>query len=442
MKFGGTSLKTEDRIQNAAQIVIKAKHPVVITSAMSQVTNTLISTAEAALSGKTKEVIKNLEWIRDKHFSVAKSSTIRNEIETLLNELEKLYHGISMIGELSPRSLDLVSSFGERLSSWLMVETLENLDQKAQRVDSRELIITDEQFGKAEILWDKTCKNIQKTVAPLIKKGIIPVITGYISATIDGQTTTLGRGGSDYSAAIVGVCLNASEIQIWTDVDGMMTSDPRLVKNARPIPKISFQEASELAHFGARVLHPKTIQPAVDANVSVRILNTLNPEAPGTLIVKENAANMSRSHSIKAIAFKKKISVINICSSRMLGPYGFLAELFQVFATHEVSVDVLATSEVSVSITVEDDSFDDSLIKDLSKIGNATVTPNQTLICVVGNGLKNDYHVDQKVFEILAKEKIATELTSKGASQINLTFIVSNEHADKAIQSLQHAFFA
>jgi aspartate kinase len=440
MKFGGTSLASGDRIQNAAQIIANrtTHNPVIVTSAMSQITNLLIATAHAALAQDKKTVQKNLTLIRDKHFAVASNPDIQTEIESILTKLEERCQGIMMLEELSAHNLDVISSFGERLSSWLMLETLRNQGLKAERFESRDLVRTDNQFGGAEVDWKITQEQIQTALKPIIEQGIIPVITGFIGSTENGETTTLGRGGSDYTASIMGVTLKATEIQIWTDVDGMMTCDPRLIPTARVLENIDFQEAAELAYFGAKVLHPKTIQPAVEANIPVKILNTMNPEATGTTILETDEIS---EHSIKAIAFKKGISVINICSSRMLGPYGFLAKIFDTFATHKVSVDVLATSEVSVSVTVEDDSFDAAFIQDLETFSKVTVIPHQTLISVVGNGLKNDYRVEQRVFDTLAREKIPTELISKGASQINLTFIVLADQAEHAVISLHNTFF-
>ena len=440
MKFGGTSLGSAERIQTAARLVAarKAHHPVVVTSAMSQITNLLIATAHAAGSQEKEIVASNLMLIRDKHFQVTENPEIRHEIETLLDKIDQSCQRIMTAKKITPITLDDISSYGERLSSWLMTETLQSLGLKTQRFDSRDLIRTDNQFGNAEVDWPVSIEQIRSALTPIMDQGIIPVVTGFIGSTADGQTTTLGRGGSDYSAAILGIALQASEIQIWTDVDGMMTCDPRLVPSARTLEKISFQEAAELAYFGAKVLHPKTIQPAVEADIPVRILNTMNPKAPGTTILHTNEIS---PHSIKAIAFKKNISVINICSSRMLGPYGFLAKIFDTFAHHKVSVDVLATSEVSVSLTVEDNAFDNALIEALKTFSNVTVVPHQTLICVVGNGLKNDIRVEQRVFDTLAQINVATELISKGASQINLTFVIRAECAEKAIVSLHNTFF-
>lgn len=440
LKFGGTSLSDRERIQNVAEIIERQKndHPVVITSAMSQVTTRLLETAQAALEKNSQQVTENITWLRKTHFTAAQSSQIQEEITRLIAELEEIYTGITMVGELTARSLDQIASFGERLSSWLMVEALEQLGLQAERFDSRALIRTDEKFGSAEIDWEATCPQIQKNLHKAIENNIIPVITGYIGTTETGQTTTFGRGGSDYSASLFGVCLQAREIQIWTDVDGMMTADPRVVANATSLPNISFREAAELAYFGAKVLHPKTIQPAIDNNISVHIRNTQNPENPGTSILQESPQS---ENSIKAIAFKQGISVINICSSRMLGPYGFMAQIFQTFADHHIPVDTVATSEVSVSVTIEDESFTDELLQDLQKFSNVNVEKDQAIICVVGSGLKSDYRVEQQVFDTLAENEISTELISKGASQINLTFIVPGNQAEKTVQSLHSTFF-
>lgn len=440
MKFGGTSLGSHERIQQAASLVAEQKnqHPVVVTSAMSQVTNLLISTAEAALHKKRTVVKSNLKTLREKHFAVAKTKFTCEKINELLKELGDLYEGIGMLQELTPRALDFACSFGERMSSWLMTEALQTMGLSAERWDSRTLVRTNNHFGAAEIEWKITEKNIARALVPQVKKSIVPVVTGYIGATAKKETTTLGRGGSDYSASILGVSLNASEIQIWTDVDGMMTCDPRLIPEARLVPQVSFQEAAELAYFGAKVLHPKTIQPAVDKNIPVKILNTMNPKCAGTTII---GTSQKTKGTIKAISLKKKISVINICSSRMLGPHGFMAKIFECFAKHQVSVDVVSTSEVSVSVTVEDGSFHTDFIKELNTFATVRVVPNQTIISVVGEGLKNDYRVEEKIFNTLSHAKISTELISKGASQINLTFVVESTKTEAAIKALHASLF-
>lgn len=440
LKFGGTSLGTLERIQRAAQLVTdrRSQNPIVVVSAMTQITNQLIAAANHAAAGEHPECESLLKEIAQRHLTATTNESIKTEIEHLITELKTTYDTIFNAKALTPQALDLVSSFGERLSSWLMLEQLEKLGLCAERFDARHLVVTNENFGEAGIEWMETRERFKTLVSPRLAKGVIPIITGFIGATKNNETTTLGRGGSDYSAAIAGVCLNAKEIQIWTDVDGMMTCDPRLIPHAKPLKKISFREAAELAYFGAKVLHPKTIQPAIEANIPVKILNTMNPSAEGTTIIDDEYTHDS---TLQAIAFKKGVSIVNIVSLRMLGPYGFLAKIFDAFARHKVSADVVATSEVSVSITVEDKLLKPELIEELKEFSKVKVQKNQTLLCVVGNGLKNDYRMEAALFATLAEEKIATELISKGASQINLTFIVKEQDADRAITSIHKTFF-
>lgn len=451
MKFGGTSVANAKAINQVVSIIRRQYHqkPVVITSALAGITDLLLQTAHAAVAKKYGVVKKNLMEIRERHMAVAQEFSLHVREETtpaILTELQELTEIFGRIRNraLSKQQLDGVASFGERLASWLVAGALLSQKIPAQRVDSRELVVTDSNFGSAEVDFKKTQRKFSKKIAPLIRHGVIPVITGFIGQDSHGHTTTLGRGGSDYSGAIAAVCLRAKEIQIWKDVKGFMTADPRMVSRAHVIPMLSFREAAELSFFGAKLLHPKTIHPAIAENIPVRILNTFAPDDPGTIIYGEARARRSRSQKmpVRAIAYKKGVTVINVCSLRMLGPYGFLEKLFRIFANQKVPVDVVSTSEVSVSVTIEDKTYSPDLVRALAKIGTVEVRRDHVILSLVGVGLKNDPRVEANIFEVLRRVKIPTEMISKGASAINFTCIIEEKFCDRAVKALHQKFFS
>jgi aspartate kinase len=305
----------------------------------------------------------------------------------------------------------------------------------AVALDARHVMVTDESHGRAQPLLEETRTRVRERVRPLAEAGKVPVLGGYIAATLAGVTTTLGRGGSDWSAAVIGAVLPAEEIQIWTDVDGMMTLDPRLVPSARVIPEISFDEAAELAYFGAKVLHPATIKPAVELGIPVRILNSLNPTAPGTLIGRSEG----RSGEPRAIAFKKGISVVLINQPRMLMAYGFVVRVFEVFERHRKPVDLIATSEVSVSLTVDSPEQLSAVAHDLAGLGEVKVLRDMAIVSVVGRGFVSHPGLAGRIFQTL--REINVVMISFGASDVNLSFVVAEADAEKAVRMLHHDFF-
>ncbi|MBI2638900.1 aspartate kinase [Candidatus Peregrinibacteria bacterium] len=449
LKFGGTSVANTTAINQVVGIIRRTlpKNPVVITSALAHVTNLLLSIAEFRQKVAVEKILRDL---KKRHWEVLRSFKphIQAKIEPLLTEefleLERLAARLLQKSNVTKKDLDLLASFGERFSSWLLTGALLSQKIPAQRVDSRELVVTDSNFGAAEVDFEKTRRNFARKISPLLRRKIIPVITGFIGRNHKGNTTTLGRGGSDYSAAITAVCLHAKEIQIWKDIPGFMTADPRVVKTARIIPQLSFQEAAELSYFGAKLLHPKTIHPAVAQNIPVRILNTFAPDNPGTIIYGKSSlrqAQADKSLPVMAIAYKKGITIMNISSLRMLGPYGFLEELFRIFAAHRVPIDVVATSEVSVSMTIEDKTYNAGLIGALQKIGMVEVRHGHVILSLVGTGLKNDPRVEAHIFEVFRLAKIPTEMISKGASSINFTCIIEEKFCEKAVRALHSKFF-
>jgi aspartate kinase len=436
MKFGGTSVGSAERIKAVAEIVAmqKGKKPVVVVSAVGGVTDMLISAAKKALSG-----VVDASSIEEKHADILEKLNLGKDIiSQQLGELKEALALVAKTKDNSSRMIDLVSSFGERISARIVAAHLNSKGVKARSFDAYEIgLLTDSNFGGAEPL-PSSYEEIKEALASIEE---VPVITGFIAKNEQGDITTLGRGGSDYSAAIIGAAIGAEEIQIWTDVDGIMTSDPKVVKEARTIPRLSFSEAAELAVFGARILHPKTILPAVKKSIPVRVLNSFNPASSGTTILNE----VENSNGVvKAIVLKKGITLFNITSTRMLLAYGFLAKLFKVFDKYKVSVDMIATSEVSVSLTIDKsngDSLLDNLAEELREIGDITIGGGKSIICLVGKGMKNTVGLAGKIFSIMGNNGINIEMISQGASEINIAFIVNDKDAEKAVQCLHKEFF-
>jgi aspartate kinase len=444
-KFGGTSVQDAEAMTRVAEIVgaRRTKQPVVVASAMGKTTNHLLEAAKIAAKGKRQEALDLLAKVKEKHIKEAQKMGIavsEDRVSETLNayfkEMRDLVKGLAALGELTPRITDAMASYGERLSTAILTQVLENSGIPAQLMDARECIITDDSYMRAVPLFDLTDAAIVEQLRPVIKAGKVPVFQGFIGRTRSGITTTIGRGGSDYSAAIVGAALDAEDIQIWTDVDGIMTTDPRMVKEARRIKAISFDEAAELAYFGAKVLHPATIIPAVRKKIPVHVLNSYKPEQDGTLITEEAPPC---ENPVKAIAFKNGITVVHVASTRMLMAYGFLKKIFEIFDHYQVPVDVVATSEVSVSLTVDETSELWDIVTDLKKIGEVQVDGSKSIVCCVGDNLRNIPGVPHTVFSALQDVKV--QMISQGASAVNITFVIDQDRLPEAVRSLHDAFF-
>jgi len=444
-KFGGTSVQDAEAMERVARIVgarLKDR-PVIVASAMGKTTNTLLNCAQAAARGKRQEALDQLTRLREKHYREAQKLLSAKAQETDLEalslqfkELSTLLKGLAILGELTPRSMDAVASFGERLSTLLLTEALLERGIPAQLVDARRCVITDDNFTRAAPLFDLTDIAIREHLLPVLRSGKVPVIQGFIGSTLDGVITTIGRGGSDYSAAIIGAALDAYDIQIWTDVDGIMTTDPRMVAEARRVKVISFDEAAELAYFGARVLHPATILPAVKKKIPVHVLNSYKPDQEGTLITDEAP---SSENPVKSIAYKRGITIINITSTRMLMAHGFLKKIFEIFDHYKTPVDVVSTSEVSVSLTLDDTSKLWDIVTELRKIGEVNVDGGKAIVCCVGDNLRNIPGVAHCVFSSL--QDITIHMISQGASAINITFVIDEDRLSQAVTRLHDVFF-
>ena len=446
MKFGGTSVQDAKAIDRAAQIVQGRleDHPVVVVSAMSKVTDSLLAMGKAAGGGDRKSALKMARTLRERHYETAGEllgtalfTEFHGELGADFEDLDELLRGIGAVGEITPRTYDFVASFGEVLSSKIVAAAFTARGLPSAHVDSRQCLLTDTSYTRAVPQFDETNERLRKKLQPLLDSGKVPVMGGFIGSTRSGVTTTIGRGGSDFSAAIFGAALNAERIEIWTDVDGMMTTDPRLCPDARRIKVISFDEAAELAYFGAKVLHPATVLPAIQRNIPVYVLNSLNPTCEGT---KVTARAPRCANIFKAIALKKKITLVEIAAPRRLLVHGYLKSIFEVFDNHNVAVDVVSTSEVSVSVTAETNEAIPALAADLAKLADVKYEGRKAIVCLVGENLRDTAGIAAKVFGILEDVKI--RMISQGASEINLTFVIEEDAAAEVVRRLHRAFFA
>lgn len=445
VKFGGTSVGDAAAIERAAAIVTTRlpRQPLVVVSALAGTTNTLLAIAEQAAQGQLIGAMRGVEGLRERHLQVAEEllgdapvhHDLFGDISATFDELASLAEALATLGHMTPRSRDAIASKGEQVSSVMVVAAFEACGIAAVHVDASDVLITNDQFGRADPKPDRIAEAARRVIRPLLEEGKVPVIGGYIGATEQQIVTTLGRGGSDYSASLLGAALGAEAIEIWTDVDGMLTADPRVVERAQLIERIRFDEASELASFGAKVLHPSTIAPAVRLGIPVYVYNARRPEGRGTRITDD-----APERPVVAIAGKTDVTVIKVRSPRMLLTHGFLRTTFEVFERHRTSVDVVATSEVSVSVTVDDATHLESLIVDLALLGDVTVERNRGIVALVGAGLSRDPLAMSRA--LAALEGIKVHMLSLSASGINLTIIVDGECVQPAMQALHEVFFS
>jgi len=448
IKFGGTSVGDAQRVANAIDIVAerRARSPIVVVSALAGVTNDLVAATEAARQCDIDRVNQIIAAVRQRHEDVAMRlvqqkfdffESFIKQLDKHIDQIHTILRGIALLGEITARAKDKVLGIGEKLSSVLFAYSMMMRALPGEHVDSEEVVITDGRFGEATPQMEETRTAAQRVLLPLIERRLIPVMGGFIGRTRDGATTTLGRGGSDYSAAVIGAAAGVDEIQIWTDVDGMMTADPRLIPGARVIDRISYVEAAELAWFGAKVLHPKTIAPAVAQRIPVCVLNTHNVASPGTLITEEG--NTSDAAGPRAVAVKRGITVVHMTSNKMLGAHGFLARLFAIFEELEVSVDLITTSEVSVSVTIDEKHNLRQLIDRLRPVADVEVRENQCIVAIVGRNLMRDSIVGARIFE--AMRGIPTSMFSLGTSGLNLSIVVDDTEADRSVRAIHAALF-
>lgn len=446
MKFGGTSVQDAEAMARVISIVktrLKRK-PVVVSSATAKTTDTLLNCCRTAAEGNYEKATDIIRQIKDRHIKIsselikdeAKLEELKVKIKDLLDGLRDIIKGIYLLSELSERSIAKVASHGELLSTLILSYAFNESGIKTEYVDARDFMYTNKDFSNAEPLFDVICSKAPVRLDKILNSGKVVVTQGFIASTQDGITTTFSRGGSDYSASIIGMAMNAEEVEIWTDVDGILTADPMIVEETKIIDEITFKEAAELAFFGAKVLHPSTIIPAVEKNIPVRVLNSHYPERKGTLIKK---SINEKDSFIKSITSKKEITVLNIYSPKMLLAHGFLKKIFEVFDKHKTSVDVITTSEVNVSLTLDNDESIEGIIKELSEFSEVNVDRDKSLVCIVGSNLKYIPGVAKKVFQVLGEFNIT--MISQGASVINISFVVDRDKLNDVIKTLHKEFF-
>jgi aspartate kinase len=413
-------------------------------SAMSGVTDALLGVAAAAGGGRLEDALTRLDQLRERHIAAAQTlapkeskGALGQQIDQQFDDLTALARALAVLREVSPRTLDVIAAAGELLSSRIVTAALAGADIPSEWVDARRAIITTADHTRALPLATETDAALRATVLAVVDAGRVPVLGGFVASTIDGHTTTLGRGGSDYSGAIVGAGIGAREIQIWTDVDGMLTADPRVIAAPKLVPQLSFAEAAELAYFGAKVLHPSTILPAVERNIPVRILNSRKADGPGTTITADPPPGAT---PLTALACKRDVTVVDITSSRMLMAYGFLRRVFEVFERYTTAVDVVTTSEVTVSVTVDDRRHLEPIVEELSEFSQVAVEHEMALLCAVGDRLRNEPAIAARAVGVL--EEVPLRMISQAASRRNITVILRQADLPHAMNRLHEEFFS
>ena len=449
MKFGGTSLGDAKRIRIAAGLVQDRldRKPFVVASAVGssigpdgvkrkKVTDLLIAAGEKAMAG---DPLSGFSEVQGRHYEIIDELGVSREIiESELAELNDLLRGVFLIKELTPRTMDYIMSFGERMSCKLLGEELKRRGVSAIAVNSYDIgFITDSKFGQARPVAEAP-EMIRKAVEA-IREDVI-VTTGFVGRNAAGEITTVGRQGSDYSASYFGAVLGAEEVQIWTDVDGVLTADPSIIPDATSLEKMTFREAAELSYYGAAVLHPSTMIPAVEKGIPIRVLNTFKPSNPGTVILPTIP---DAPAGVKSVVYKEDITLINVVSTRMLGQAGFMAHMFNVFAKHDVVIDMIATSEISVSMTTWNPTNIEGAARELreSAVADVTVEPGKAIICVVGSGMRHAVGTSSRTFGAVGAAGVNIEMISQGASEINIALLVKNEDIEKAVRALHVEFF-
>ena len=457
LKFGGSSLGTVHRIQQVAEIIQTTARDnpelAVVVSAFGGVTNQLIQTAQQAAEGNDAYQ-ETLKWIEEKHLqTVRELLPARSQTQTSmfimqeLTNLRNVLHGLYLVKELSARTLDYVMSFGERFSAYIVAQLLQHQGLPAFYLDARRVIRTDNSFGGARVNYAITNKNIQAFFAQ--QEGIA-VITGFIASTENHQTTTLGRSGSDFTASIFGAALHASEIQIWTDVDGVLTADPRMVPEAFTIPELSYEEAMELSHFGATVVHPRTMQPALETHIPIRIKNTFNPQHPGTVICRQPAPS---AYAIKGISSIPRIGLINVSGTGMIGATGIAGKIFTALAGQEINIILIsqASSEHSICFGVlpEDAPKAQQVLKKALRlellektVGDIQVETDLAVVAVVGENMRHTAGIAGKVFSALGSANINIVAIAQGSSELNISLVVHQRDLQSALQTIHGAFFS
>lgn len=460
MKFGGTSVGTGENIRHVADLVAQyAKNDCrvsVVVSALAGVTNSLFEVAcqakksdEKHIEAFTKELLqKHLEAVSTAITSKPIQKEVIQVIEKTISELEKVLTGISYVGELTPKSKDYVVSFGERLSAPIVWGAIKDHKLETQCFTGKEAgIVTDSNFGEADPLMNYTTHLIRERLAPLLEKGVVPVVTGFIAANQDGIVTTVGRGGSDYTATILGTALQVDEVWIWTDVDGIMTTDPKIVPAARMLPQLSYQEAAEMAIFGAKAMHPRALGPVIKENIPVRIRSVFHPENPGTLITKEPNAKVTEA--VKAVAMIKDVAMLNVNGAGMVGAPGSYAKVFDVLGKNSINVMMISTaaSEANISMIIKRgllgravSNLEIALLERGGIVSEVTTEDDVAVIAVMGANMKGTLGVASKIFSTVAKKGINIRMIAQGSSELNISFVVKEKDGTAVVRAIHEEF--
>ena len=458
MKFGGSSVATGKKIRHVAKLVAdnaKDNQVVVVVSALEGVTNQLIQSAEEAKKGNRGYIKKFRQEILERHLTTVdgaiKNKQIVSDVKGVLtertNELEQVLTGIAYVGELTPKSRDNVISYGEKLSAPIVSGTLKDMKVESVHLTGGEAgIVTDSNYGEAGLLMNVTKYQLTKNVEPLLKKGTVPIITGFIAATQNGETTTVGRGGSDYTATIVGAALEANEVWIWTDVDGIMTSDPKIVPEAKTIPEMSFQEATELTIFGAKAMHPRALEPARKEGIPVRIRNVFEPAKQGTLIVADE--KIKAKDGVKAVTIVKNVAMITVSGSGMVGAPGTAAKVFEVLGKENINILMISqsVSEANISLVIQRNLLERAVnTLEIALLGRefireVTSEDDVCVVAVLGAGMKGMPGIASRIFSAVANKGINVRMIAQGSSELNVSFVVREKDGAETVRAIHTEF--
>lgn len=447
MKFGGSSIDSSQAIRNVAGIVRKKRNrqPIVVLSACNDTTDNLELAVNVAVTGETDKALAELDKIYEYHRQMAGELQLENHWEKIFNDKSRKYYeelkilltGASMLRDIAKKSMDRVLAFGERFSTLLFSCYLNSTGTPAQLLDSTEFIKTTEQHTSAQPILEESNPHIERTFNNSVGDGKIPVVQGFIGSTLDGAVTTLGRGGSDFTASIIGAALQVEDIEIWSDVDGVLTADPTIIEHAKVVDRMSFREASELAYFGARVLHPDSILPAVERDIPIHIYNSRNVDSSGSLIRAEFPDN---NHTVvKSIAYKEAINVLNLTSTRMFQAHDFLRKVFEVLDRHEMVADLVSTSEVSISIAFHRQTGYHAVMDELSKFASVSLESSKAIVCLVGEKMRARKGLLGTIFQTL--DQINVNMVAQGASEVNLSFVIDEKDIERTVKKLHQVFF-
>ena len=447
MKFGGTSTQDAAAIKNVVSIVSAHRHskPVVVISAIAQATNVLEKAGKLASEGKAEEAVESLRKLIDRHIGIVderikdrqRRDSLLRSLSSALTELEDLVRGVTILRELTPRSMDAFYSYGELLSSRLVAAALQEEGVEAQWIDTKEFMVTDDAFTSASPMMEIVGQRLPAVALPLLSQGIVPVTQGFIGVTSSGRRTTMGRESSDYSAAVIGAALNAEDIQIWTDVDGVLTADPRVVTSPKKVKILSFDEAYELSFFGAKVLHPNTMLPAIEKNIPIHVYNSRRAQSSGTLVTTNSSSHRA---VVKSVAYKRDVAIISIKPFKRLSQYVFWEHLYSILTKFGTNANLTASSEYSIVIALDAKTHVEAILHEMSALGSVNVLREKAILCLVGSNIKDSPGIMNRLFASLADANVA--MISYGASASSVSLVIDDDEILDAVKNVHAAFFA